>query len=409
MVAEIVSIGTELLLGELIDTNSAWLSGELRDRGVFVFFKDTVGDNRNRIRDTILRALERSDLILLSGGLGPTDDDLTREGIADAVGETPREDPRLLEELRKMFSSRERTMSETNRKQIWVIPSAEPLDNPIGTAWGWFVKHSGKIIVAMPGPPIEMKRMWREQVLQRLSFGQYGFWHTTVHTLGIGESNVGEILAEFTDLKNPSVATYARRHGVDVRVAASSGSLDDALKLAEPTLCKVERLLAKFIWGHDEDTIGAVLGKILKERGEMVAVAESVTGGLVADSLTDCPGSSGWFLGGFVAYSNGAKRLAGVRAEAIERYGVVSEGVALSLAKGVRRKLGADWGLATTGVAGPEPLAGQPVGLAFVAIAGPQGTWVRKLSWPGERRQVKERVSNWLLMLFLRALKGELE
>jgi len=147
----------------------------------------------------------------------------------------------------------------------------------------------------------------------------------------------------------------------------------------------------------------------LKERGEMVAVAESVTGGLVADSLTDCPGSSGWFLGGFVAYSNGAKRLAGVRAEAIERYGVVSEGVALSLAKGVRRKLGADWGLATTGVAGPEPLAGQPVGLAFVAIAGPQGTWVRKLSWPGERRQVKERVSNWLLMLFLRALKGELE
>jgi len=186
-------------------------------------------------------------------------------------------------------------------------------------------------------------------------------------------------------------------------------SIEEARALAGPTLLEVERLLAQFIWGRDEESIGSVLGRILNQRGETVAVAESVTGGLVADTLTDSAGASTWFRGGIMAYSLDTKGFSGVRKPAIDRHGVVSEMVALGLAKGVRRKMGADWGIATTGVAGPGTLDGQPVGLACVATASPHGKRVRQISWPGERCQIKERVFNSLLMFFLCALKGLLD
>lgn len=407
-VAEIVSVGTELLLGELVDTNATWLAGDLRDRGVFVYFKTVVGDNRRRLRDTVARALDRSDLVIVGGGLGPTDDDLTREAIADALGETPQVDPTLLARLEALFAARGRDMPAINRKQAWLIPSAEPLDNPVGTAFGWLVRTRGKVVVAMPGPPHEMKRMWLDQALPRLGLGPAGFWHTTVHTLGIGEGNVGELLAAFTGQANPSVATYARRHGVDVRVAASAPTAEAAADLARPVLAEVERVLAPHIWGHDAETIAQVIGRLLTDHGQTVACAESLTGGLVADTLTETPGASGWFRGGMVAYTSEAKRLLGVRATTIDTHGVVSEPVARAMAAAARRKFGADWGLATTGVAGPAALEGQPVGRTFLAVAGPAGTTVAAPpTWLGERRQIKERTVNGLLMLFFRLLRGE--
>ncbi|NLI76894.1 MAG: competence/damage-inducible protein A [Candidatus Riflebacteria bacterium] len=407
-IAEIVSVGTELLLGELVDTNSAWLAGDLRDRGVFVYFKTVVGDNRQRLRDTVARALDRSDLVIVGGGLGPTDDDLTREAIADAVGETPQVDPTLLARLEALFAARQREMPAINRKQAWLIPSAEPLDNPVGTAFGWLVRTRGKLVVAMPGPPHEMKRMWLDQALPRLALGPAGFWHTTIHTLGIGEGSVGELLAAFTGQANPSVATYARRHGVDVRVAASAPTPEAAAGLARPVLAEVERVLAPYIWGRDAETIAQVIGRLLTDRGQTVACAESLTGGLVADTLTDTPGASGWFRGGMVTYTPEAKRLLGVRAATIDKNGVVSEPVARAMAAAARRKFGADWGLATTGVAGPAALEGQPVGRTFLAVTGPAGTTVAAPpTWLGERRQIKERTVNGLLMLFFRLLRGE--
>jgi nicotinamide-nucleotide amidase len=405
--AEIISVGTELLLGEIVDTNAPWLARELRDHGVPVFHKAVVGDNRGRLREAIALALGRSDLVIIGGGLGPTDDDLTREAIADALGETPQIDGRLLARLEELFRSRGRPMPAINRKQAWLIPSAEPLDNPIGTAYGWFVRWRGRSVVALPGPPHELQRMWREQVLPRLPRGQAGFWHQTLHTLGIGEGSVGEMLADFTNQRNPSVATYARRHGVDVRVAASAPDAEAARQAAAPVLAEVERRLAPFIWGRDEETIGLVLGRALSARQQTVAVAESFTGGLVADTLTDTPGASAWFRGGMIAYSPAAKIALGVPAALIERHGVVSEEVAGALATAVRARFETDWGLATTGVAGPAPLEGHPPGTTLVAVAGPDGLVVRRLGWPGERRQVKERATNGLLMLFLRRLRGD--
>ena len=217
LLAEIMSVGTELLFGEIVDSNAAFLARELVARGVTLQRKSVLGDNLGRVTDAIRLALSRADLVILGGGLGPTDDDLTREAIAAALNETPTEDPGLISWLEGLYTSRGRVMPQINRKQAWLIPSAEALPNPVGTAPGWFVRTGGKLIVALPGPPREMHRMWREQVLPRLPLPDSALHAVTLHTQGIGESNVAEILGELTRAANPSVATYARRTGVERR------------------------------------------------------------------------------------------------------------------------------------------------------------------------------------------------
>lgn len=407
--AEIVSVGTELLLGELVDTNAAWLAGELRRLGYYVYYKTTVGDNRERLAGTIGRAVERADLVVTSGGLGPTDDDLTREAIADVCVAVPEEDPGLVRHLEAMFASRGRTMPAMNRKQAWLIPGSKPLENPIGTAPGWWVERDGRTIVALPGPPHEMKRMWNEQVKPHLPRGSALLWDTTLHTIGIGEGNAAQILAEFTQNANPSVATYARSHGVDIRVAAGAEEIETAKALAAPVLVEVERRLQKYIYGRDAETLPSSIGGILAESGQTLAVIESVTGGLVADMLTDCPGASEWLKAGVVAYTRSAKLACGVPAALLAEHGCVAEEVARAMAEAVRTQYASDWSVATTGVAGPATAEGKPVGLAFVAVAGPSGVRALRLEWPGERRQVKERAANGALGLLLRALRNDEE
>ncbi|HNW34298.1 MAG TPA: competence/damage-inducible protein A [Candidatus Ozemobacteraceae bacterium] len=407
--AEIVSIGTELLLGELVDTNAVWIAGELRRLGYFIYYKTTVGDNRARLGETIGRAFKRADLVVTSGGLGPTDDDLTREAIADVCGAVPREDPGLVSQLEAMFAARGRPMPAVNRKQAWLIPGARPLENPIGTAPGWWVEKDGRTIVAMPGPPHEMKRMWNEQVMPALPRGAALLWDTTLHTIGIGEGDVAQILAEFTNTANPSVATYARRHGVDVRVAAGAGEIEAAKALAAPVLATVERRLAKFIYGRDSETLSQSIGKRLASLGQSLAVIESVTGGLVADMLTDTPGASDWLKAGVVAYTRQAKEACGVSPDLLDAHGCVAEETSRAMADAVRQRYGTDWSVATTGVAGPAAMDGKPVGLAFVAVSGPGITRTMRLEWPGERRQVKERTASGALGLLLRLLRGDFE
>ncbi len=395
LLAEIISIGTELLMGEIVDSNAAYLAQELKNRGVFIQWKTIVGDNLDRIVEAITRASKRSDIIILGGGLGPTDDDLTREGIAAVVGETPVIDEVYLEKLKTFFTARGRSYPEGNNKQAWVIPSGETLANPVGTAPGWFVRipNSSTVIVAMPGPPREMKKMWAEQVLPRLNLPSSGFYHRTFRTFAIGESHIAERLSNLTQSANPSVATYARRDGVHVRVAASAATLEEAKTLAQPIEAKVQAALTGHIYGYDDESLAAIVGELLGRRGETIATCESLTGGLLADELTNVSGSSRYVQGGAITYSNEAKIKMGVKPETIAEHGAVSMETALEMAIAAKTQFGTTWGVSTTGVAGPDASEGKPVGTLFVGVAGPNGAEAYALPTAGDRRTIKERAA----------------
>ena len=395
LLAELISVGTELLMGEIVDSNAAYLAQELKNRGVFIQWKTIVGDNLERIVEAIERATKRSDIVILGGGLGPTDDDLTREGIAAVLHETPVIDQVYLEKLKAFFTARGRSYPESNNKQAWVLPSGEALENPVGTAPGWFVRvpDTSKVIVAMPGPPREMKKMWAEQVLPRLNLPSSGFYHRTFRTFAIGESHIAERLADLTQSANPSVATYARRDGVHVRVAASAATLEESRALAKPVEQKVQATLEGHIYGFDDESLAVIVGQLLVKRGETIATLESLTGGLLTDELTNVSGASRYVQGGAITYSNDAKIRMGVKAETIAAHGAVSMETALEMALAAKEKFGATWGVSTTGVAGPDTSEGKPVGTLFVGVAGPSGARAYALPSAGDRRTIKERAT----------------
>ena len=288
--AEILAVGTELLLGETLDTNGAWLAAALADRGVDVLWSARVGDNLARIREALETSLARSDLVVTSGGLGPTDDDLTREAIAAVLDETPRIDPALEAELRAFFERRGLDMPERNLKQAWTLPSVTALANPRGTAPGWLarVERGGapRWIAALPGPPRELVRMTEHELVPRLPLPRSRLWVTTLKTAGVGESHVADLLGEATRSANPSVATYARADGVHVRVAAKADGADAAEALGRPVARDVAERLGEAVWGADDDDLAGVTLAALRRRGERLAVAERGTGGALAVALT---------------------------------------------------------------------------------------------------------------------------
>ena len=299
MRAEILSIGTELLLGQIVDTNAQYLASRLADLGIDCLYISTVGDNPARGRETLERALGRSDLVVSTGGLGPTEDDLTRETIAAVLGEEPVVDPTLERELREWFAGRGVTMPERNRKQAWLIPSARALPNPNGTAPGWDVRKGGKRIVAMPGVPREMTYMWEHHVEPTLVAGAV-LRSRTLKMLGIGESSAEELLGELVRSTSPTVVTKAKNDGVHVRITdkdADAATMDARIAKMEAT---VRERLGQYVWGTDEDTLGSVIGRGLSERGWHLATAESLSGGDVARALADSPGSASWYARGFV-------------------------------------------------------------------------------------------------------------
>ncbi len=306
--AEILSIGTELLLGQIVDTNANYLASRLARLGIDCLYISTVGDNLARCTDTIGRALGRSDLSVCTGGLGPTEDDLTREAIAGALGEEPVVDARLERELREWFAARNVSMPERNRKQAWLIPSARALPNPNGTAPGWDVRKDGKRIVAMPGVPREMTAMWEDHVEPTLVAGAV-LRSRTLKLLGIGESAVEEALGELVRSTAPTVATYAKNDGVHVRVtdkASDAQSADARIARMEAT---IRERLGQYVWGSDDETLGTVIGRGLTERGWHLATAESLSGGDLARTLAEVPGSASWFLRGVVRPSAPASEL----------------------------------------------------------------------------------------------------
>ncbi|MBI3954211.1 MAG: competence/damage-inducible protein A [Chloroflexi bacterium] len=406
MRAEIISIGTELLLGQLVDTNAAYLAGKLPELGLDLHFISQVGDNQGRLAETLRRAWDRSDVVLTTGGLGPTEDDVTREAIAQMLGEEMKTAPELEANLRAFFSRRGASMPARNLKQATLVPSATALPNPRGTAPGWWVERGGKTLAAMPGPPHEMQFMWEQEVAPRLArrFHDAVIVSRTIKTWGIGEGTVDEMLTPLLHSNNPTIGVYAKTDGIHLRLTAKAKTREAAGELLRPLEEQVRATMGGSVWGVDDETLEQIVGRLLKERGYALAVMESCTGGLLASTITDAPGSSAYFKGGVVAYDNAVKMAHGVPAQLIEAHGAVSAEVALAMAEGIRRSLGAEVGLATTGVAGPEPLEGKPVGEVHLAVATARGGQASRALYPGTRELIKRRTATAALFLLRRAL-----
>lgn len=405
MIAELLAVGTELLLGEIVDTNTAWLADDLAERGVDVYWSRRVGDNRARVAEALREAMARSDLVVTVGGLGPTLDDLTREAIADALGEVPEVDAAQEQALRDWFAGRGQPMPEMNVKQAWCLPSGALLPNPLGTAPGWMIRKNERIIVALPGPPREMTRMWREEAVPRVGFPPSPFWRRTLKIWGLGESRVAELLGDWTESANPSVATYSKADGIHVRVAARGRTPEEAETLARPAVAAVTETFGERVWGSDADTTGDVVRRLLLQRGATLASLESLTGGMLGNELASVPGISEVYRGGGISYTADAKVKFGVSADTVARVGTVAAQTAGEMALAAARWFGADYGVATTGVAGPATWEGKPVGTVFIGLHGPLGTRTRALDFGVRSRdQIRERTVFAALQLLRKAL-----
>ena len=393
MQAELFAVGTELLMGEIVDTNSAYLAGRLPALGVRVGRITQVGDDLEDLLSALQEGWRRADLLVTTGGLGPTEDDRTREAIALLVGEEMFLDETLVRDLEAFFRRRGYRMPESNLRQAMRIPSATALPNPHGTAPGWWVEKEEKVIVALPGVPHEMKHLWEAEVEPRLRRRVRGavILKKTLKTFGASEASVNEQVQDLFRLGNPALGIYARADGIHLRLTATAPSEEEARALLEPAVRTLRERLGPLVWGEDEDTPEVRLGTLLRERGLTLAVMESCTGGLLASTLTDVPGSSHYFVGGVVGYATGVKTAMGVDPALVEEHGVVSPQVAEAMARAVRERLGADLGIGITGVAGPDPQEGKPPGLVHIGLAWPGGSRSVTGRYPPNRLMVKRR------------------
>jgi len=370
MKCELLCIGTELLIGQTVNTNATWLGQELAAIGVDLLWVTTVGDNPGRMADAIRTALGRADLVLTSGGLGPTADDLTIEVIAEVLGEPLEERPEVREHIEGWFRQRNRPLSPSNYKQTRFPPSAELIPNPTGTAYGMCVQRGQARLLTFPGVPMELKAMWTGWARPRVAAGAT-IRSTLLRYVGIGESALAERVAHLLEGSNPTVAPYAGDWEVHLRVTAKAATAAEADAMLAPMVAELEAI-KPYCYGRDGTTLPAAVGQLLRPRGQTVATAESCTGGLVASRLTDVAGSSDYVRGGVVAYATAVKQELLGLSEDVLAHGVVSEPVACALAQAARRTLGADWGIGVTGWAGGAPDPADD-GLVWYAVAGPDG------------------------------------
>ncbi|MBI2756265.1 MAG: competence/damage-inducible protein A [Chloroflexi bacterium] len=393
MRAEILSIGTELLLGQILDTNAQFLAQELPALGIDLFYVSHVGDNLGRLAEAIRRGLDRSDLVITTGGLGPTEDDLTREAIAEVMGEPLEVQPELERTLRAFFAQRGRAMPERNVKQATTIASGTFLPNPIGTAPGWWVERNGTVIASMPGVPHEMRQMWAEQVLPRLAarVGAGAIVSRTLKLIGIGESHAEEAVGDLIRSTNPTLATYAKNDGVHLRLTAKAATANEARALLDDFEPRVRERVGRWVYGDETASFPAVVGALLRERGLTLTTAESATGGHLAALVAEAPGASDYFLGGYVAYTRGAKERLGVPPEILDVHGTVAQETSAALASAARLQSGADVAIATTGVAGPSESESKPVGTLHFALDIGGETFVHSTSYSTTRAEFQRR------------------
>jgi len=408
--AEIVSVGTELLLGQIVDTNAAHLARVLSELGIIVYRRTTVGDNHDRLLAALQQALNESDAVITIGGLGPTMDDITRETLAEAMGDTLRYDEQIARRLTAFFRSRNVPMPDSILKQAQIPTRGRYLDNPNGTAPGLLFEKDGKIGIALPGPPSEFLPMVENHVVPYLrdKTGGRTIRSRVLRICGMGESLVEERVKDLMTGSNPTVAPYAKTGEVHLRVSAMAESAEAADAMIAPVVAEIERRLGDHIYSSDDEPLETAVVRLLTERGLTIAAAESCTGGLLATRITDVPGSSRVFLGGAVTYSNEAKTdLVSVPAELIERRGAVSPEVAEAMARGARARFGADFGVGITGIAGPEGgTPEKPVGLVYIAVADANGVEVEQNRFLGSRKDIRYRSAQFaLVMLRDHALK----
>ncbi len=379
MTAEIICVGTELLLGDILNSNAQFLAQELAKLGISHYYQTVVGDNPDRLKQVIDIAQSRSNILIFTGGLGPTPDDLTTETLADFYGVALIEKPEIIADIINKYTARGRQMAPSNRKQALIPEGAEILPNPAGTAPGiiWHPRPN-LTILTFPGVPSEMHRMWQETAipyLLSLGFGQEIIHSRTLKFWGIAESALAEKVDSFFELTNPTVAPYANYGEVKLRISAKAESEIEAIKLIAPIEEILRQITGPDCYGTDDETLASVVGKLLLEAGETVGVAESCTGGGLGQMLTGVAGSSDYFLGGIIAYHNQVKiSLLEINPDDLANHGAVSHIVAKQMAAGVRLHLLTSWGLSITGIAGPGGgTESKPVGLVYIGLAGPDG------------------------------------
>lgn len=395
MLADIITIGDEILLGQTIDTNSAWIAQQLTPHGIGIRQITSIQDTPEAIRREVQAAMDASPLTLVTGGLGPTRDDVTKETLADFFGMPLVEHLETLAGIEAFFAARNRLMLEANRRQAWLPDGCTILPNPIGTAAGmWFERPSdGHVLISMPGVPYEMKGLIENEVIPRVlaRFDRPARYHRTIMTAGIGESFLSEHVHDWEDGLAPrgvSIAYLPSPGLVKVRLSAFDADEAAARSRVEREVETFMSLAAQWIVSDRDEPLAAALGRRLANCGETLATAESCTGGAIGAAITAIPGSSAYFLGGVLAYANEVKKASlGVSSLDIEAHGAVSEPVVRAMAEGACRAIGSDWALATSGIAGPGGgTVEKPVGTVWIACAGPAGTIAKRFQFAGNDR-----------------------
>jgi len=411
MRAEIIAVGTELLLGQIANTNAQYLSQKLAEIGVNVYYHTVVGDNFSRLTEVIRLAFGRSDLIVFTGGLGPTQDDLTKETVADHLGVQLVTDEPAMERIHSFFDQRGITMTENNRKQALVLEGSTVFANDHGMAPGMAITREGKTLVLLPGPPSELYPMVELYVMPFLTGllpDQQVFHSRVLRFFGIGESALEERLLDLIEQQsNPTIAPYAKEFEVTLRITARAATIDQAEQLIVPVEQQIRERVGAYLYATGETSLHEVVVQELRSRGETIACAESCTGGTASALLASVPGSSAVFRGGIVSYTNDVKHgLLDVPSEILETDGAISEQTARQMAEHVCRQLGATYGVAVTGVAGPDPAEGKPVGLVYIAVAR-QGddTTVKELRLAGKRQAIIGRAAKFALFYALQRIK----
>ncbi|MEO6393487.1 MAG: competence/damage-inducible protein A [Pyrinomonadaceae bacterium] len=409
LTAEIIAIGSELLTPDRSDTNSLWLTEKLNSIGIEVKLKTIVGDDDARLEETIKDALRRSPVVLMTGGLGPTEDDITRKIAARAMSRRLSLNEAVLDDIRARFLAWGRQMPEINSRQAMVIEGAEIMPNPNGSAPGMILEFDGRIVGLMPGPPREMHPMFENFVMPKLKgkAGDVRVARRILRVTGLGESAIDEKIAPiYTQYANPQTTILFTRSEVEIHLTAQGKSEQEAELLLDGLAGQLEERLGNAVYSFRGEKLEEVIALKLSVGGYTLAVAESCTGGLIAERLTEVPGSSKFFMEGLVTYSNDAKvRLLGIPPMLIDGYGAVSSQVAEAMADGVRQRAGTDFGISVTGIAGPDGgTPEKPVGLVYIALSDDAHTESRKLLLPGDRHLIRWRSSQAALDLLRRRL-----
>ena len=390
MKAEIVSIGNEILLGDVLDTNSHYIAGRLPLIGIDLHWISQVGDDRLRLLEVLQCAWARSELVIVNGGLGPTEDDITRQTIAELFAEDMYIDEGLKQWLEQMFSKMGYRMPEENIKQAMLISSARVIPNPLGSAPGWRIERDSKTMLAIPGPPAEMRRMWNKEIEPELKKRMNKvIISRTLKTFGLGESELDERLGSLVSALNPTIGVYTKADGVQVRITARASRQEEAHRILTDMEAEVRAILGPYIWGEDEDTLDAIIVTLLQERDLSLGVMESPTGGLLTSTVSDVPESINCLRGGLVAYSDEMKISCGVNAGTIQQYGAASAEVTVEMAELARSRFKADIGLGLDCVREPDASGDIKAGTIFVTIASAKETKSHQAYYPPRRADFK--------------------